>query len=153
MNKLTQQRLKELVHYDADTGIFTWRTSRNGASKGVQAGTSRKNMYVQIMIDRVNYVAHRLAWLYIHGEWPNVIDHINRDKTDNRLCNLRNGNYRDNAANSPISSDFPGVCFRADNKRYRASIHIDGKRKDIGSYKTHFAACYARHCAEVSCTH
>ena len=83
---LTQERLKELLHYDEETGLFTRKTRVASRMKGTISGARHNKGYVQIMIDGDNYLAHRLAWFYVYGEWPkNQIDHINRIKTDNKI--------------------------------------------------------------------
>jgi len=87
---LTQSQLKEILTYNPDTGIFTWLVASNGRIRvGDIAGTT-DNGYVRIMIERTKYRAHRLAWLYVHGESPKEqIDHINHIRDDNRINNLR----------------------------------------------------------------
>ena len=84
-NQLTQERLKELLHYDPETGYFTWKISPNNAVKvGSVAGTSMNN-YIRIIIDHKAYLAHRLAFLYMEGYFPeHEVDHINRIRDDNR---------------------------------------------------------------------
>src|SRR5690606_5927947 len=95
---LTAARLRELLHYDPETGIFIWLPKPQSAfSKsrhhkaaytryaGKVAGSLKKRGYCYIKIDGVMYGAHRLAWLYVHGCWPlNQIDHMNRQRADNR---------------------------------------------------------------------
>ena len=91
--------LKGCLHYDPLTGVFTWKyTINRNAKKGQIAG--RKNSgYIEISIDGVKYLAHRLAWYYMTGEWPDVIDHDNRIKDDNRWVNLKNGSHASNSRN------------------------------------------------------
>jgi hypothetical protein len=110
---LTQERLKELLFYDPDTGIFTWRVNRGrgpggctlgGKLKGKVAGSLHPDNRIFIHIDRRMYGAHRLAFLYVYGRWPEPeVDHIDRDMSNNRISNLReatrrqqNGNRRAN---------------------------------------------------------
>lgn len=101
MGNLTQARLKEILHYDPDTGIFTRRLDRGpNAPKDSVAGTPDKNGYIVIKVDFTQYKAHRLAWLYIYGVWPNnQIDHINHIVDDNRIVNLRDVTNSENQAN------------------------------------------------------
>lgn len=98
---ITQEELKESLHYDPDTGIFTWRKSKGPAKKGTVAGKIYKSHpYIKIGVCRHSIDAHRLAWLYVYGEWPTMdIDHINRDPTDNRICNLRHVSRSENNRN------------------------------------------------------
>jgi hypothetical protein len=99
---LTAERLRELVDYDPETGKFTW--TRNRAYKalgGTAAGYLNTNGYARITIDSVSHAAHRLAWLHVYGEWPKAsIDHINRNRQDNRIANLREATQSEQNANS-----------------------------------------------------
>ena len=86
---ITQFRLKELLDYLPDTGEFVWKISHPRAGKGRIAGAKDYHGYVVIRLDTVLYKAHRLAWLYVKGEWPEKgLDHINQNKSDNRIENL-----------------------------------------------------------------
>jgi len=138
---LTAQRLRELLHYNPETGEFTWLVSRgNQFSKpGMKAGFKDTYGHLGIEIDGKRYLSHRLAWLYIYGQWPDhQIDHINRIRDDNRLVNLRDvlgvvnaknkGNYRNN------TTGFKGVTIK--NGRFIAQITIAGKCKYLGSFAT-----------------
>ncbi|MCK9994454.1 MAG: hypothetical protein Dbin4_02974, partial [Alphaproteobacteria bacterium] len=101
MAELTQSRLKELLHYDPDTGVFTRRvqTSSN-ARVGDVAGCLHPEGYRHIQIDGKRYAAHRLAWLYMTGEWPtNQLDHLNGVRDDNRWGNLREATHGQNQQN------------------------------------------------------
>lgn len=100
---LTQAELKVLVNYDPETGIFTWNKSRKGAKSGVEVGTIGFHGYCQACLNYKKYYLHRLAWLYIYGEIPfSEIDHINRIKTDNRICNLRLATRSQNCSNTRL---------------------------------------------------
>ncbi len=91
MTELTQKRLKELLHYDPDSGVFTWKVNRGGIAKAeVVAGCIGSHKYILINVDRKRYLAHRLAFLYMENHFPvNQVEHINRIKSDNCWGNLR----------------------------------------------------------------
>lgn len=102
---LTADYLRELLCYDSETGIFTWRETRHWrAIKGEEAGTcAHPRGYRTIRINYKAYLAHRLAWLYVHGEWPShEIDHINRKTADNALKNLRHCTHQQNRWNGAV---------------------------------------------------
>lgn len=98
---LTAERLHELLDYDPLTGIFIWTTTRSGmAVRGSIAGTVGRQGHRRIAIDDVRYMAHRLAWLYVHGTWPpSDLDHENQDPDDNRIDNLRPATSTENREN------------------------------------------------------
>lgn len=138
---LTAERLRELLHYNKATGDFTWRVCSNGYTRaGYIAGHMTKCGYWNIQIDRRKYCAHRVAWLYVYGEWPKVqIDHINGRRLDNRWCNLRlatqsENNQNQRAANSRNKCGFLGVSRHG--PRWRANIGINGHKKHIGVFDT-----------------
>jgi hypothetical protein len=154
---LTQERLMSLVSYDAETGVFTWNVTRSTVKAGSRAGTRDKRGYLRISIDSVIYAAHRLAWLYAHGVWPSgVIDHINRDTGDNRLCNLRDTDQYVNTQNACTRKDSPvglrGVTQHPRSKKWRARIQAGGKPVELGSFNTIEAAA-AAYAAAASVLH
>lgn len=138
---LTQARLKEILHYDPKIGIFTWRINHGIRAKiGQKAGYKNMYGYWGIGIDQKNYKLHRLAWLYIFGEFPkNQIDHINLDKSDNRISNLREATPSENAMNRGIKSNntsgFKGINWSRRHKSWCARISINNKRIQIGYFK------------------
>ena len=105
---LTQSRLKELLEYNPETGVFVWKVDRKRIAKAgdVAGGKNLANGYRRICIDYTNYLQHRLAFLYMTGEFPvNLVDHINGDRADNRWCNLRQANFEQNAYNKAMQSN------------------------------------------------
>jgi len=128
MNKITQSELKELLRYDEHTGKFTWLVSRKGrGGVGECAGSAVPNDYVRIVLNRGRYMAHRLAWLYVYGEFPpNQTDHINGDKHDNRIANLRACNNGQNGANTGLhtrnKSGHKGVYWCKFSKKWAAKF-------------------------------
>jgi hypothetical protein len=138
---VTHDRLCEVIAYDPETGIFTWRGKPRlrrkliGAPAGNRSAASR---YIDIEIDQRRYQAHRLAWFYVHEEWPTgLIDHINGDKADNRIANLRIATKSLNAANAKRpatnTSGHKGVYLRPNG--WRACIKINGRQRFLGHFK------------------
>jgi len=146
---LTSVRLRELLNYDANTGIFTRLTSRRGARIGSVSGTLNKRDRSQIIVDGCAYKSHRLVWLYIHGYWPKKqIDHINGVNSDNRLVNLRDVSQAINLQNqrkprSDNTTGFLGVTWDKERKKFKAQISLDGKRHHIGRFDSAELACAA----------
>ena len=136
---ITQEKLKELLHYDPDTGVFTWRVKTSYRVEiGQIAGTLRHG-YIGISIKRKKYFAHRLAWLYVYGNFPDKdVDHINQVKSDNRISNLRLATRRQNCfnkgKNKNNTSGYKGVYFDKRLSRWTAGIFIDGKRRHLGVF-------------------
>lgn len=143
--KLTSERLREVIVYDPESGVFTWKS--RGSPRfdkrfsGREAGALRPNGYIQINIDSVIYLAHRLAWLYMTGEWPNdCIDHKDMQPSNNKFSNLRLAtkaqNQRFQRKPSHNTSGFKGVSFNKVLKKWTAKISIENKTRYIGSFET-----------------
>jgi len=139
---LTAARLRELLSYDPETGIFTWRVNRRRIRAGSAAGHIYPRGYRCIRVDGRDYKAHRLAWLHIHGMWPvHRIDHIDCIRDDNRIFNLRdvtmsvNNQNRHKAAASSTSS-FLGVSFCRTQQKWIASIKASGHTRYLGAFPT-----------------
>ncbi|MET4187604.1 hypothetical protein ABIB86_000447 [Bradyrhizobium sp. JR1.7] len=137
--KLTHEHLLEVLHYDHVTGIFRWRRSYRRAVAGNVAGHKNHRGYVMISVGGRLFLAHRLAFFYMTGEWPiGLIDHEDTDKSNNRWVNLRDANSSQNGANSKLacnnSSGFKGVSWDAESCRWQAFIHIDGRTKRLGRF-------------------
>lgn len=137
---ITQKELKEIFDYDPDSGNFIQRTRTSNRMKiGDVAGSLRLDGYRGIMIGGKLYFAHRLAWLYVHGEWPpEQIDHRNGSRADNRIANLRLATSAENHQNwkkrSNNSSGYIGVFWDKEKNKWRAGIRVSGKRKHLGSF-------------------
>lgn len=146
---LTAGRLRELLKYDPATGVFSWRVQRRAQSPtGAVAGTIRKDGYVIICVAGKQCLAHRLAWLYVHGQWPaSLLDHRNANPTDNRLSNLREADKSKNAGNGRGHKDSITGLKGAHPCRgkFKAEISIDGRNRHIGVFETaeeaHAAYC------------
>jgi hypothetical protein len=129
---MNQERLKELLTYDSDTGDFFWNVNKSRVAKKGQkcSGKSISTGYLRIGIDGKRYLAHRLAWLYVHGKFPkNDLDHINRIRTDNRLCNLRDATRAENLQNR---SNVKGVYWHKRAKKWLAQIKANKKHYYLG---------------------
>ena len=137
---LTQERLKELLEYDPETGDFWWRVDYGGRThKGDYAGKHNTDGYLQIGVDCRLYMAHRLAWLYMTGEWPSgEIDHINRKRDDNKWENIREATNGQNRANSKLArnstSGFKGVSWYPRYNKYLTRIMFNEKSTHIGYF-------------------
>lgn len=141
--ELTQDRLKEVLHYDSETGVFTW-TSRVGSKVvvGAEAGTTKTEnglTYVGIGLDYKMYKAHRLVWLYVNGSWPEGgLDHIDGDGANNRIENLRPCNQTQNMQNvrahKGSASGLLGVSWESRTKKWRAQIKAGDYHKRLGRF-------------------
>lgn len=136
---LTENRLKELLHYNPKTGTFRRRCSMRQFPKGSITG-HEDHGYIWIYIDGKRYSAHRLAWFYMMGRWPKLIDHINRKKSDNRFLNLREATKSQNALNHGKA----GVTWHKIKKRWQAQVKINYEHIHIGTFKDRDAAIQAR---------
>ena len=137
---LTQSRLQELLFYNEHTGEFMWRVHAGNRKEGAFAGSVNHRGYLDISVDGKMYRAHRLAWLYCHGHFPyGVIDHIDGNKLNNKLHNLRDVTNAKNLRsyrkkNSNNTSGFTGVSKNWDG--WKAEITFGFKKINIGTYDT-----------------
>jgi hypothetical protein len=134
---ITQQRLHELFYYNKETGIFTNKVRRGRCKAGTNAGHCGQG-YFRININGKLYLTHRLAWLYVYGELPEYIDHVNRIPTDNRLVNLRPVSKKQNQENKEKQannkSGYKGVSWDTQRKKWFACIQHKGKTIGLGRY-------------------
>ena len=139
---MTQNELKKLVHYKPDTGVFTrlMGTGKGAAAGSIAGSLDKQSGYVQLWVGRKHYRAHRLAWFYMTGEWPSLIDHVNGEKADNRWANLRVANHSKNSANQREKAfrALPKGVYQYDytngGKPY-AQIRVNGKTIHLGAYQ------------------
>jgi len=137
---LTQARLKEVLSYDPETGIFTWIiATSNRIKSGSIAGNFGKG-YVRINVDGKSYGAHRLVFLYMTGKFPTLlIDHINGIKNDNRLSNIRQATFHENAKNCPKrknnKSGLKNVSLHKRSQKWAASARLNGKKIHLGLFE------------------
>lgn len=158
---LTAERLRHLVKYDPDTGLFTNISPRKKIVVGSLAGTfDKSNGYICLCVDRQRVYGHRLAYLYMTGEWPDgLIDHINGVRTDNRWANIRLGSRELNQqnmrkANKTSASGLIGA-FKKRNK-WESKIKVHGIAIGLGSFDTaeqaHHAYVQAKRLHHAGCT-
>jgi hypothetical protein len=144
------EKIKELLKYDPDTGIFTWIAKTapraNRRKIGSEAGSIDKNGYIIISIFGVRILAHRLAWYFVHNKFPNHnVDHINGNRNDNKIENLRDVPQAINSQNSRVprannKSGYLGVHFSKVSNKWTSQITINRKCKSLGFFETPEAA-------------
>jgi hypothetical protein len=138
---LTSESLRQWLDYDAETGVFTWRRSAGKARIGAVAGTVTRFGYLSICVKGRRHVAHRLAWLYVRGEWPSSeVDHIDTDKLNNRIANLRlctNATNQQNRRGPPSNntSGHIGVSWARGIRKWKATICVAGRTHFLGSFE------------------
>lgn len=139
-------RVRELFHYDPETGLFTRRvTVAPNARAGALAGRKNSAGHLQLRVHAKLYTAHRLAWLWMTGSWPSLeIDHINQDKADNRWSNLREATRSQNLINRGHrrKNDLPRGVSKA-GRRYQAQIRDTCKFRHLGMFGCPTAAHFA----------
>lgn len=145
---ISQGRLREVLQYDPASGVFTWAATGEAAPGGDSDG------YRKISIEGRRYFAHRLAWFFTHGEWLDEIDHEDRNRSNNRLGNLRPATRVQQAGNTGLSSHnssgFKGVCWDKNRGKWVAYIKIAGRMKNLGRHATKQAAATAYDDAAVA---
>lgn len=148
--------IRTSLAYDPDTGIFTWRIRRGCRGAGKEAGCLRKDGYRIIGVYFTEFLAHRLAWFFVNGTWPDgEIDHINCDPSDNRIANLRLATRSQNQQNVPLTrantSGYKGVIWDASRQLWRAEICVQYKRHYLGRFasKDEAYAAYAEACEKL----
>jgi hypothetical protein len=153
---VTYERLRELLHYDPETGFFTRKSGRGGRAQGSVSGCKPNSDfgYVLIGVDGGLYLAHCLAFIFMTGVCPSEdIDHINGVKDDNRWINLRAATRSQNNANSRLRKDntsgLKGVYFSQERRRWVAQIGVNGRQTHLGRFATREAA----HAAYTAAAH
>ena len=156
--ELTENILKKLLHYNPETGVFIWLKSPTKSHpylKGREAGSVNRRGYRRIKINGRGYYAHRLAFLFMTGEWPKTreIDHINKNPFDNKWANLRECTVSENQRNVKVridnTSGHKGICWHKKEKKWHSRITVNGIRKFLGSFPTLQEAVKARSQAEL----
>ena len=164
---ITQKQLKELLDYDPETGLFTWLERSldkfksekigirwNTKFSGKITGCLHSSGYKIITINNHPYRSHRLAWLYVYGEIPETIDHINHDRTDNRIINLRNtcsiGNARNSKLRENNKSGVMGVVWVEKQNKWRVLIYDNRKQIHLGYFADFLSAVCKRKSEELN---
>jgi hypothetical protein len=142
-------RIREVIDYDPVTGLFTRKDDRfiprDGRSR---CGRTDSYGYLQIGIGRKYYLAHRMAWWFVYGEWPaGELDHINGDRADNRIANLRPASRSQNCANSKNKRPgrLRGAYWEPRDRKWRATITVARKHRFLGYFDTE-AEAHAAYC-------
>ena len=151
-DKITQAEALRLFAYDPETGIVTRRVKTGQNTKvGDALLTKKSDGYLWVQIKGKRYTVHRIIWLMVFGHWPNVIDHINGKRYDNRLVNLRDVTSAENSKNMKIgrnnTSGSVGVSWHKHARKWRARIG-NGKQTDLGYFNSKTEAITARRRAE-----
>ena len=146
---LTQERIKELLHYCPKTGVFTWLINMSNSIKVGREAGHLGHGYRTIRVDRNLYLAHRLAFLYMTGEMPrHQVDHIDQSKANNRWSNLRAATNLENHKNRPLNknnkSGVSGVSWNNKSGKWVSQITVDGKSVFLGHFKRKDKAIEAR---------
>lgn len=151
---IDQETVKKLFHYDAESGKLLWRYGNGRNVKPWQEAKALNGKgYVCVKVLGKNYPAHRIIWLYVHGDFPKqFIDHKNRVRNDNRLCNLRDVSRSDNAQNISLpshnKSGHIGVSWIKTHNSWTVYVAVNKKNKWLGYYKNLDDAITARKEAE-----
>ena len=139
--KLTQARLKEVLHYDPETGVFTWlEKPARRISVGSIAGTCRFDGHITVKVFHGRYLAHRLAWFYVHGRWPvDQIDHVDGNPGNNGIVNLRECTTAENHQNRGVlkgqEPGHVGTCWHPKLGKWSARIKVRGRTQHLGVFK------------------
>lgn len=150
---MSLDELRGRLSYDAETGVFTYRKTVGRLMAGDVAGGIHRTGYRHILFNGKQALAHRLAWFHHYGEWPlDQVDHINGDRADNRIANLRAATHHENARNRRKSKNgfapYKGVVWRKHDQKWAAQININKRPKTIGRYDTPEEA-HAAYCEEA----
>jgi len=150
---ITRAKLKKILDYDRETGVFKWLVSPTSTVRAGDVAGKNRHGYILIGFQGKKYFAHRLAWLYIYGEWPKLdIDHINHITDDNRIINLREVTKQENQRNRSIgknnNSGLIGVGWASRENKWRSRITIDYKDVHLGYFDDWFEAACSRKSAD-----
>jgi len=156
MKELTQEEVRCYFNYDPQTGALVNKNQRwfgCPVEIGAEAGTFYPDTrFIRVMVDGKSYLAHRLIWLYVYGSWPEYVDHIDQDRTNNRINNLRDVTHAVNTRNKPKyksnKSGVTGVNLSRSGKWFVIINKEVGVRKNMGTFSDKFEAICCRKSAE-----
>lgn len=162
MPNLTAEEARRLFHYDPDFGVMMWLPrdpvnqyvrSWNTKYAGSPVGSISAEGYLETSVYDVSYQVHRLTWLVAHGVWPEMIDHINHNRLDNRLFNLRSVDNTTNLRNSSLfstsTSGINGVTWDRFASKWKVQIRTNGKNIHLGRFGSLDDAARCRKAADV----
>ena len=153
--ELTCDRVREILDYTPSSGNLVWKINRgNGTKKGDVAGHKNKLGYIEIRVDEILYLAHRVCFLHFYGRWPkDQIDHINHVRHDNRIENLREAtnviNHRNRPKQNNNTSGVVGVSYDKEREKWAAFINVNNKKINLGRFVDKFDAICKRKSAET----
>ncbi len=156
---ITCEEARAALDYDPETGVLVWRINRKSNKvKGMPAGWLSEKGYICLCYNNIDYLAHRIIWLIYYGQWPNKqIDHINQDRSDNRISNLRDVSALENNRNHRLhktnTSGVMGIYWDKQKRKWRARITVNGKKKSLGLFNDWLDAVSARKAAENKCNY
>lgn len=144
---LTPAMVREFMRYDPNSGVFTWRKTlgQRAQAGNVILGADNGYGYIRIAVKGKNYMAHRLAWAYMLGRWPeDIVDHRDRDRSNNRWINLRAATYATNNQNKKVKVGASGLrgaykmkgVKKSTSKHWMSVIQVDGKSIHLGQFHT-----------------
>ena len=151
---LTHSALLKIVHYDPDSGIFTRLLSAGNTKRGSRTGSLGTRGYLRITIDKRTYLAHRLAFFYMTGRWPDPeVDHKDDTTDNNKWNNLRECSHQQNTSNrrrrKDCRSNLKGAHRCRGLSRWKSSIMVHGVRHHLGTFETAELA-HAAYCAAAT---
>jgi len=136
-----QEQLKEILDYNENTGIFIWKNPnpRSHYKSGTKAGGIKPDGYMHVTINKQSYIGHHLAWFYVYGEWPSKIDHIDGNRSNNAISNLRLTTAYQNSWNMKITkrntSGIKGISWYKATKKWSVEIMAQGKKIFLGRFE------------------
>jgi hypothetical protein len=158
---LSREQVESLLAYDAESGTLSWKVAIGSVAKGKVVTCTSSDGYLRVRINKRLYLAHRVIWLLMTGEWPEIVDHLDGDGKNNSWINLRSGSFKTNNENlkkaqSNSRTGLLGVQYREDRNGFFAEIKHNRKKVYLGSFPTaeeaHEAYLKAKRALHLGCT-